>query len=159
MPLFTPFLPFPVQLNSLISTHHTRHEPTRPSLPFPLVRARFIFRSRTYPASYFRAHPVGTLAPSKIHTWLQRRRKRPSSHRHRNQINRNRTPLTSAQVAWGTHAPAPRMSPCASVSLARGPLPAVKAAPIPARGIDTSQSHHSHPVGPHRHSRVPQVFC
>ena len=51
------------------------------------------------------------------------------------------------------------MNPYAYVFLARGPRPAVKGEPIPARGIDTSQSHRSHPVGPRRDWRVPQVSC
>ena len=66
------------------------------------------------------------------------------------QFQINRTPLTFAQVALGIRKPAPRMSPCASVFLARGPRPAVKGEPIPTRGIDTSQSHHSRLIGPHR---------
>ena len=59
------------------------------------------------------------------------------------------TALTFARVALGSRAPSPRMTPCASASLAPGPHPAAKGEPIQARDTDTSQSHRSHPAGPH----------
>lgn len=156
MPLVTLFLPFPVSPAMTRPSFHT----SRSNPPLTRIRARP--RSLRFPIPHVTgivlARPARRHARSVKHPHMTAKKAlQISTSEPPTRINR--TVLTSARVALDIRAPTPRMMPCACVSLVHGLLLAAKGEPIPVRGTDTSQSHHSHPEAPHQDLRVPRVSC